>query len=91
MAYTPKHDYRMKDGLDRGDDRKKVKGTELMEDFEAISSDLRKKEGQINDIIQNGGGGGGGSGGPVRWADVTDKPAQINALGVQNIITGGSY
>ena len=38
-----------------------------------------------------GGSGGGGPGGSVAWADVTDKPQQIDALGVQNIITGGSF
>ena len=38
-----------------------------------------------------GGSGGGGAGGPVKWADVTDKPQQIEVLGVQNIITGGSF
>ena len=38
-----------------------------------------------------GGSGGGGSGGPVTWAEVTDKPQQIEVLGVQNTITGGSY
>lgn len=38
-----------------------------------------------------GGSGGGGTGGPVTWADVTDKPEQIETLGVQNIITGGSF
>jgi len=34
---------------------------------------------------------GGGTGGPVTWSDITDKPQQIEALGVQNIITGGSF
>ena len=38
-----------------------------------------------------GGSGGGGPGGSVTWADVTDKPQQIEVLGVQNIITGGSF
>ena len=38
-----------------------------------------------------GGSGGGGPGGPVTWAEVTDKPQQIEVLGVQNIITGGSF
>ena len=27
----------------------------------------------------------------VKWSEIEDKPQQINALGVQNIITGGSF
>jgi hypothetical protein len=27
----------------------------------------------------------------VTWADVTEKPDQIEALGVDNIIDGGDY
>ena len=75
MAYTPRHYYRGKDDLDRGDPNKRVKGAELSDEFEAISSDLRKKEGEINDLIQNGGGSGGGSGGPVGWNEITGKPS----------------
>jgi len=57
MAYKPKHDYRSKDALERGDSDKKVMGRELSEDFEAISADLKdihqeitSDSGQIGDI-----------------------------------------
>ena len=38
MAYTPKHDYRAKDALPSGNSAKVVRGTELMEEFEAIAA-----------------------------------------------------
>jgi hypothetical protein len=57
MAYTPKHYYRGKDDLSRGDPNKRVRGSELSDEFEAISSDLRKvrdelsaEGGEINEI-----------------------------------------
>lgn len=38
--YTPKYDYRVKDSLPSGNTAKVIRGTELMEEFENISSDL---------------------------------------------------
>ena len=35
--------------------------------------------------------GEGGAVGSVTWAEVTEKPDQIEALGVDNIIDGGDY
>ena len=40
MSYTPKYDYRVKDSLPSGNTAKVIRGTELMEEFEAISQDL---------------------------------------------------
>ena len=40
MAYTPKYDYRAKDALPSGNSAKVIRGTELMEEFEAISSNI---------------------------------------------------
>ena len=48
MAYTPKHYYRAKDDLNTGDPNKRVRGSELSDEFEAISSDLRKVRDEIN-------------------------------------------
>ena len=48
MAYTPKHYYRAKDDLSRGDPNKRVRGSELSDEFEAISSDLRKVRDELN-------------------------------------------
>ena len=39
----------------------------------------------------SGGVPGQGGGGPVKWADVEEKPEGIEALGVSGIIIGGSY
>jgi len=57
MAYRPKHDYRSKDALERGDPNKRVMGRELSEDFEAISADLKNvhqeltnENGEIGDL-----------------------------------------
>ena len=56
MAYTPKHYYRAKDDLSRGDPNKRVRGSELSDEFEAISSDLRKVHDELaadgNDLIE---------------------------------------
>ena len=49
MAYTPKHYYRAKDDLSRGDPNKRVRGSELSDEFEAISSDLRKVYNEIGE------------------------------------------
>lgn len=49
MAYKPKHDYRSKDALERGDPDKKVMGRELSEDFEAISVDLKAVYQELTD------------------------------------------
>jgi hypothetical protein len=38
MSYTPKYDYRVKDSLPSGNTAKVIRGTELMEEFEAISN-----------------------------------------------------
>ena len=35
--------------------------------------------------------GEGGADAEVTWANVKDKPAQIEALGVDDIIDGGTY
>jgi hypothetical protein len=48
MAYTPKHYYRGKDDLSRGDPNKRVRGSELSDEFEAISSDLRKVRDELS-------------------------------------------
>lgn len=87
MSYSPKHNYRAKDELERGDPNKVVKGAELSDDFEAISRELYRQQDEIDNLPS----GGGGTGGPVKWADITEKPQQIEVLGVQNIITGGSF
>jgi predicted nucleic acid-binding Zn-ribbon protein len=56
MAYTPRHYYRAKDDLSRGDPEKRVRGSELSDEFEAISSDLRKVHDELsaegNDLIE---------------------------------------
>ena len=44
MAYTPKYDYRAKDALPSGNSAKVIRGTELMEEFEAISADSKSAE-----------------------------------------------
>ena len=97
MSYRPKTNFRNKDAMERGDPYKRVRGAELQDEFEAISravatqgSQIENINNSVEDIINNGGGGGSG-GGPVKWADVKEKPEQINTLGVQNVITGGSY
>ena len=46
---------------------------------------------QIDEILLNGGGSGGGGTTAVKWVDVKQKPASIEKLGLQNIITGGSF
>ena len=46
---------------------------------------------QIDEILLNGGGGGGGDSALVKWVDVKQKPASIETLGIQNLITGGTY
>ena len=55
MAYTPRHYYRAKDDLSRGDPEKRVRGSELSDEFEAISSDLRKVHDELaadgNDLM----------------------------------------
>lgn len=49
MGYSPKHNYRAKDHLERGDPDKKVMGRELSEDFEAISADIKNIRQEIID------------------------------------------
>ena len=44
MAYTPKYDYRAKDALPSGNSAKVIRGTELMEEFEAIPADSKSAE-----------------------------------------------
>ena len=44
MAYTPKYDYRAKDALPSGNSAKVIRGTELMEEFEAISAESKSAE-----------------------------------------------
>jgi hypothetical protein len=44
MSYKPKYDYRVKDSLPSGNTAKVIRGTELMEEFEAISDDLIRVE-----------------------------------------------
>ena len=53
MAYTPKYDYRAKDALPSGNSAKVIRGTELMEEFEAISSSV-SKSGAVASVKFNG-------------------------------------
>lgn len=76
MSYRPKHDYRKKDALERGDPLKRVMGFELSDEFEAISASISNLD------------AGTAS---VNWNDVTGKPSSIYELGVNNKIFGGVY
>ena len=40
MAYSPIHDYRAKDGMPAGATGKRIKGADLSDEFEAISTEL---------------------------------------------------
>lgn len=41
MAYNPIHDYRAKDALPSGSEQKVIRGADLSDEFEAISSNLQ--------------------------------------------------
>ena len=42
MAYNPIHDYRAKDALPSGSEQKVIRGADLSDEFEAISSEFRQ-------------------------------------------------
>ena len=88
MSYSPKHNYRAKDLLERGDPKKIVKGKELSDDFEAVARELTAQAGIINDIITGGGVGGYGI---RKWDELEEKPEGISNLGYDSQINGGSY
>lgn len=80
MSYRPKTNFRNKDAMERGDPYKRVRGSELQDEFEAISravatqgSQIENIDNSVENIINNG--GGGGPSGPVAWDDVTGKPS----------------
>lgn len=57
MSYSPKHNYRAKDHLERGDPNKIVRGYELSEEFEAISREVADISYQLGDLQVNIGDG----------------------------------
>lgn len=88
MSYSPKHNYRAKDHLERGDPNKIVKGAELSDDFEAVARELSTQSQMIQDIIVGGGVGGYGI---RKWDELEEKPEGISNLGYEGQINGGSY
>ncbi|MEL0326903.1 MAG: hypothetical protein VXA09_07885 [Burkholderiaceae bacterium] len=50
MSYKPIHNYRRKDKLNPGDPDKIIYGSDLHDDFEAISQGMGALEGQIDQI-----------------------------------------
>jgi hypothetical protein len=50
MSYSPRHYYRGKDTLQRGDPEKRVMGEELSDDFEAIESEFRRQSTIIEEL-----------------------------------------
>ena len=64
--------------------RKKADQVDLEAEIEARKAGDQHLQEQIDDLENN-------SLSSVKWSDIEDKPQQINALGVQNIITGGSF
>jgi hypothetical protein len=65
MAYEPKHNFRRKDYLSPGDPDKIIYGSDLQDEFEAISGDLEKIEVDIESI----------EGGAASWDELTGKPS----------------
>lgn len=64
--------------------RKKADQVDLEAEIEARKDGDQHLQDQIDDLENN-------SLSSVKWSEIEDKPQQINALGVQNIITGGSF
>ena len=50
MSYKPVHNYRRKDKLNPGDPDKIIYGSDLQDDFDAISNGLSSLEGHIEEI-----------------------------------------
>lgn len=74
MSYKPVHNYRRKDRLDPGDPDKIIYGSDLQDEFDAISKGVEALEGQIEEIQEEiGSGGGSGGGNPQPLPDGNDS------------------
>jgi hypothetical protein len=64
MAYKPVHNFRHKDKLPQSDPEKIIYGSDLQDEFEAISGGLEKIEADLESV----------EGGAASWDDLTGKP-----------------
>ncbi len=73
MAYKPIHNYRQKDRLKPGDPDKIIYGSNLQDDFDAISGEINSLESKVDNID----GGGGAGSGSSSWDDITGRPDEF--------------
>ena len=50
MAYNPIHDYRAKDALPSGNDQKVIRGADLSDEFDGISTAITAAEARVDDL-----------------------------------------